>query len=842
MCRSGAGPGPTTGYRRGIVRSGHYPGPVSSSSRPRGRQVNAAQAIGLIVSFVLVATLGGVVTAGLALPAVATVNTATNLTVTGFDELPTELEQKNLPEKSTILASNGALLATFYAQNRVVVPLSDISVQLQHAVIATEDKRFYEHTGVDVTGMARAAVLSILKPNSQQQGASTITQQYVKNVLIEQALSADTPAEQQAGVEAATQAQGTAGYARKLREAKLAITLEQQETKDQILEKYLNIAPFGSSVYGAETAANHYFSVSAKDLTYLQAATIAGITQNPSAFDPTLHPEASQGRRNIVLSLLHDQGFITDEEYATGIATPLASTLKVSQVKQGCQAANDAAPGSAYFCDYVTKVMVSDPAFGATKAERLSRLYKGGLTITTTLDPTLQANADQQVKATVSVGDPSGEIQAMSVVEPGTGQVKAMAQSTDYVPGATGTAGQTAINYNVGYPYYSANQGFQPGSTFKAFTLEAWLEAGHSLNDVVDGGRGNFNFSDFTAPCTTPARGPFTVKNSENTGGMMTVLDATRNSVNRAFLSMATQLDLCQIMQNAADLGVTNAKNGKNFNPVPSDVLGTDNTTPLAMAGAFAAFASGGIYCKPVAILKVVDTNGTDLAIPSADCAQTITPDVANAMNFAMSKVWTGTMKKVGAPDFPAAGKTGTSNNNEYTWFAGYTPRLSAAVVMANPDAYVTPNYKVIGGKKYGVIYGSDVAGPTWKRFMVQSLEGQDNPGFADPSDKMLYGEKVSVPSVIGSTVDVATKALTAAGFKATVADTPVTSDVPAGLVAQQSATKASAGSTITLTLSAGPGAAPQPGASADAGLPGNPPANPPGNGQGKGTGQPGNG
>ncbi|MCG2801735.1 MAG: transglycosylase domain-containing protein [Cellulomonas sp.] len=798
---------------------------MSSSSRPRGRQVSAAQAIGLLVSFVLVASLGGVVAAGLALPAVATVNTATNLTVTGFDELPTELDEQNLPEKSTILASDGTLLATFYAQNRVVVPLTAISVQLQHAVIATEDKRFYEHTGVDVTGMARAAVLSLLKPDSQQQGASTITQQYVKNVLIEAALNADTPAERQAGVAAATQSEGAEGYARKLREAKLAITLEQKETKDQILEKYLNIAPFGSSVYGAETAANHYFSKSAKDLTYLEAATIAGVTQNPSKYDPVAHPEASQGRRDTVLGLMHDQGFITDAEYTTGIATPLASTLVVSVVKQGCQVANDAVAGSAYFCDYVTKVMVGDVAFGASTAERQARLYKGGLTITTTLDPTLQTNADTQVKATVPVGDASGEIQAMSTVQPGTGQILTMAQSTDYVPTATGVAGQQSINYNAGYPYYSVNQGFQPGSTFKAFTLLTWLEAGHSLSETVNGGQSTFRFSDFTAPCTKLSGGTFTVANSEGSGAMMTVLDATRNSVNRAFMSMATHLDLCQIMQNAADLGVTNAKSGGNFKPVPIDVLGTDNTTPLAMAGAFATFASGGVYCKPIAILKVTDANGKELAIPSADCHQAIEADVANTMNYAMSKVWTGTMKSVGAPDFPAAGKTGTSNRNEYTWFVGYTPRLASAVVLANPSGAISPNYQVIGGKYYSVIYGSDIAGPTWKRFMVQALEGQDNPGFADPSDKLLNGEKVSVPSVIGSTVDVATTALKAAGFTAKVADAPVTSDVPAGLVATQSATKATAGSVITLTLSAGPGAV-QPGQTGDIPVQGTGPGN----------------
>ena len=191
-----------------------------------------------------------------------------------------------------IKAADGTVMATFFDQNRVVVPLSEISPLLQHAVIATEDKRFYEHAGVDPKGMLRAFVKG-QTTSGPQQGASTLTQQYIKNVLIADALTKDTKAEQLAAINAARESDGAEGIARKLREAKLAISLEKTQTKDQILEKYLNIAQFGASVYGAESAAQYYFSKSAKDLNYLEAATIAGITQSPSRWDPVLNPDST---------------------------------------------------------------------------------------------------------------------------------------------------------------------------------------------------------------------------------------------------------------------------------------------------------------------------------------------------------------------------------------------------------------------------------------------------------------------------------------------------------------------------------------------------------------------
>ena len=357
---------------------------MPTPARARGRKVNAFQALALLLSFVMVAGVGGVLGAGLVLPGVAAANTVTDVSVTAFNDLPTELEQRALPEKSEILAADGTLLATFYQQNRVVVPLEDIAEIMQKAVIAVEDRRFYEHAGVDVAGMTRAAIATAM---GTTQGASTLTQQYVKNVLIEAANYAETEEERLALVDAAREADGAEGIARKLREAKIAISLEQEMTKDEILEKYLNIAAFGASVYGVESAAQYYFGKSAKDLTYLEAATIAGITQSPSKWDPALDPEANQLRRNVVLERHARAGYITQEEYETGIAHAGRGHAEGHPDQARLHGRRRRRARLRVLLRLRHQGHRPGPAFGETRQERSDLLYRGGLTITTTLDP-----------------------------------------------------------------------------------------------------------------------------------------------------------------------------------------------------------------------------------------------------------------------------------------------------------------------------------------------------------------------------------------------------------------------------------------------------------------------
>ncbi|HEY0186345.1 MAG TPA: penicillin-binding protein [Cellulomonas sp.] len=773
---------------------------MPSSPPRRGRQVTVGQTVALLMAFVLTAGVGGLLTAGLVLPVVAAASTATDLSVQAFDDLPSELEPTTLSEKSTLLASDGTVLAEFYSENRVVVSIDAVSSIMQSAVIATEDKRFYQHGGIDPSGMVRAAVQTLL---GNTQGASTLTQQYVKNVLIETAVQDGDLA----AAEAAKETEGAEGYARKLREAKLAISVEKTMTKDQILEAYLNIAQFGVATYGVESAAERYFSISAADLNYLQAATIAGITKSPTAYDPVKNPEASEGRRNTVLKLMLEQDYITQEEYDTGIATPIADTLNVSESNSGCMAAGDVVAGSGYFCDYVTQVIRNDSAFGETADEREELLYRGGLTITTTLDPTQQTIADTEVKAGVPVDDSSGVASAISVVEPGTGEIKAMAQNRIYNNTSEAGDRETSVNYNVSYDY-GGSTGFAPGSLFKPFTLLEWLRQGHSLTEKVNGSVRTLNLNQFTSCGTTYANQSWSPGNSEGGSGTMTVLDATKNSVNLAYLSMAMELDLCNIMDGAADLGVVKAGGSSGtgaFQASPANVLGSDSTTPLALAGAYAAFASGGTYCEPIAITSVQDSDGNELAVPSANCTQVIDSDTAAAINYALSNVWTGTGKSIGTPTYTASGKTGTTSENEYTWFAGYTPRLAAVVWVGYSDSMTPVQKMTINGTYYKAVYGSSIAGPTWKRFMDQALaDGQENPDFTSPTSEDVYGAEVSIPSVVGLDQATATSTLESAGFVVAIG-TPVDSDLSAGAVVSQDLTgTAVAGTTVTLVTSTG--------------------------------------
>jgi membrane peptidoglycan carboxypeptidase len=806
---------------------------MASSPSPRGRQVTVVQALALLLAFVLTAGVGGLLTAGLVLPTVAVANTATDLSVQAFEDLPSELEPGPLSEKSTMLAADGTVLATFFAENREVISLDAVAPMMQAAVIATEDKRFYLHGGIDPAGMMRALVKNQL--TESQQGASTLTQQYVKNVLIETAVrEGDT-----AAAAAAREADGIEGYSRKLREAKLAIALEKRMTKDEILENYLNIAQFGVATYGVESAAKRYFSKPASELTYVEAATIAGITKSPTAFDPVKNPEASQGRRNVVLGLMYEQDLITKDEYDTGVATPITDTLHVSEPQSGCMQAGAVISGSGYFCDYVTRVIMNDPTFGPTPEARRDLLERGGLTITTTLDPRLQTAADGEVKAGIPVDDSSGLGSAISVVQPGTGQIMAMAQNRNFNNASDAAGRDTAVNYNASYEY-GGSTGFAPGSTFKPFTLLEWFKQGHSLNDRVDGtAPRTLNENQFTI---CGAKGPnktWTVRNAEGGKGIMTVADATKGSVNLAYLSMAMQLDLCNIMNGAAELGVVKAGGAQGtgtFDAYPSGVLGTDSTTPLALAAAYATFASGGTFCSPIAITNVKNADGADIPIPSANCHQAISPDIANAMNLGLSQVFNGTGKTIGKPDYTASGKTGTTTRNEYTWFVGYTPRLSSAVWVGRPESFTPVQNLTVNGKWVNYMYGATVAGPTWKRFMDTALhDGTENPGFTSPSNDLIYGKPIPVPSVAGQDQATATRTLEVAGFTVAIGGSE-SSDITAGSVVRQDPSgSATAGSTITLTLSSGPAAAPPAGGEGGSG-PGNG-----GQGGGPGGGQGGN-
>jgi membrane peptidoglycan carboxypeptidase len=696
---------------------------VAPSALPHGRLVNALQALALLVAFVLVAGIGGVLVAGLALPAAPVLSAMTSGTAKVFQGLPSVLGEPPLSQKSTIYAADGTALATFYSENRIVVPLTSIAPIMQKAVVATEDKRFYEHGGVDPTGILRAAANNLTSDTLQ--GASTLTQQYVKNVLIEAAANQ--------GDAVAVNAARDTTLNRKLHEAKLAITLETTLTKDQILGRYLNITQFGVGVYGVEAASEYYFGHPASTTTPAEAATLAGVTKNPSLYDPQRNPGNSQARRNIVLGLMRDQSVITLAEYQQAVATPLAAGLHIQTTARGCMSANivNGVPYNAgFFCDYVTWVIKNDPAFGATQADRQLLLDRGGLNIHTTLDLKMQLIADTQVKNGVPQNDPSGIASSLVSVEPGTGQIKAMAENRTFDNSGSPGDRATAINYNTNFAY-GGSRGFQPGSSFKPFTLMAWLQDGHTLDETVNATKTTYVGKAFAASCLPGGRynllTPWSPANAEGGAvGNVTALDATTHSINTAYIAMATKIDICGTFANAKNLGVTSAF-GPDLSIAPSGIIGgASGVSPLSMAAAYATLAANGTFCQPVAITSIADLSGNALAVPSANCRQALDPKVAATVTYAMTTVIkSGTAAGIRWPaSRPAAGKTGTTDNSTDTWFDGFTPQLSTAVWTGHADSSRPLQHIRVNGTYYGQIYGATISAPTWKRFMLQALAG----------------------------------------------------------------------------------------------------------------------
>ncbi|MFP3713267.1 transglycosylase domain-containing protein [Puerhibacterium sp. TATVAM-FAB25] len=712
-----------------------------SDPRRITRTMPATQLVALLLAFLLTAGAGGVLAAGLAIPLAAGASTATDSTVELFEEVPDELTPGPLSQASFVYAADGSLLATFYAQNRIVVPLDEVSDAMKNAVIAIEDERFYEHGGIDPRGITRAFANNLAGKSTQ--GASTLTQQYVKNVLIDQAEQEGDPF----GVLEARED----SVERKLREAKLSIALEKEMSKDEILQGYLNVAQFGTSVYGVETASHYYFDKSAKDLTPVEAATIAGVTKAPSQFDPTVNPEESQKRRDIVLNKMWSLGYISTEEYNDAISTPIADTLNVTPIEVGCQAAD----GAAFFCEYVIKEIMASPEFGETSGDRQELLYRGGLEITTTLDPAKQTAAEQQVTTQVPADNTAGLESAVVSVEPGTGKILAMAQNVPYDPSSDPEPGTTSVSYAADYAH-GGSRGFHPGSNFKPFVLAEWLKTGRTLSQTVSASKVDRPLTAWHATCRGRfGRETWGPANSEgNLTGNMSVLKATYLSVNTAYASMSTQLDLCDLRNTAWDMGFRPTVDNRTRQPLtnptvedvyvtPAMVVGTQNTSPLQLAAAYATIASNGTYCEPIAITKVAKPDGSEIKVPSANCNPDALPgNVAATMVYAMKNVLTiGTahgMELAGGR--PAAGKTGTNQLSAQTWFTGFTPQISTTVWVGEASGE-TPHFDVnFQGRYIRTLYGSSIAAPLWRDYMNQATDGMPVEDFPAPDPALIGG------------------------------------------------------------------------------------------------------
>ncbi|MDF2705186.1 MAG: peptidase [Nonomuraea muscovyensis] len=676
-----------------------------------------------VVRLIAAGAAAGVLTAAVALPAVGGAGVAAKSGMEQLNLKPEPLDEPPLSERTLLRDANGKQIARFYFENRESVSLDKVAPIMRTALISIEDFRFYEHGPIDIEGTARA-LLKNMTTGGVAQGGSSITQQYVKQVLIN---AAETPEEVQAA-QAPT-------VARKLKELRHAMAVESKYSKDQVLEKYLNIAYFGAGAHGIQAAAKRFFGKPASELSLVQAATLAGAVQNPDRTDPNRGKKAQQAlveRRNTVLDRMAELGKITPQQAAEAKAKKLG--WKDTEVRGGCEESE-----YPYFCLYVQHEILNNESFGKTPKERQRLLQRGGLDIKTTIDPKMQAAAEKAIKKYVSTKDKPVASQAMVV--PGTGEIKAMAASRAF--GRSKKKNEMSYNI-VADAKHGGGVGFQQGSTAKAYTLAAALENGFKLGDGLATG------STYYAPSYSAFRDckgnrvgdpKHPVRNSsEGGGGFKTLQTGTWGSVNTFFMKLEERVGLCKVVELSKRLGLKRA-DGKPLGEYETYTLGINEVDPVTVANSYAVFASRGQYCRPLAITEYTDRDGKVKQF-KPKCEKAMDPEVADAVSSILSGVFTkGTMREVGGIGRDAAGKTGTTDDYTAAWFAGYTPNLASAVSLGDPRGAFSHKLigVTIGGRYYGYVYGASISGRIWKDSMIGALKGVEAAEFT-AADQSRFG------------------------------------------------------------------------------------------------------
>jgi penicillin-binding protein 1A len=706
-----------------------------------------------------------------------------------------ESQAHPLAQTSFLYASDGSLITTLHAgQNRVVVPFGQIPEDVRNAVVAVEDRRFYQHGGIDVKAIVRAAYADV-SAGRIVEGGSTITQQYVKNTLVgnDQTLS------------------------RKVREAELAVQVENRYTKDQILTKYLNTVYFGEGAYGIQAAAQTFFGKPAKELTLADASLLAGLISAPATFDPAVHPRAAIVRRTFVLSEMRSQGMIGRQDYRRANDRPLGLDLR---------------PGSGryiapYFVNYVKRWFLSNPRFGATYQQRYNLLFKGGLRIQTTIDPKLQRDAEYAVNQILTY--PSDPYGAMTVIDPRTGYIKAMVGGRDYF---STTDPEAQVNLATG----AGGTGRQAGSAFKPFTLVTALENGISPNKVYPAP------SSITIP--VPHGKPYPISNFSDSSysGSLSVVQATIHSVNTVYAQIERDIGDGNIQRGAERMVQVAHAMGiqSHLDAYPSAVLGSNSVNTLEMASAIGTLAAGGYHSAPTGVSEITTAEGAILYKADSTPERVVPPAVASIAAGVLAKVvqqpdGTGYGADIGRPQF---GKTGTAQELHDAWFVGAIPQLTAAVWVGFPQgqiAMVPPRTRI-------PVLGGTWPASIWKVFMLRATRGMKVESFPKaktryvtvavdatqnclanrytPPDhiqrkKFIAGtqpkqkcdrpssfQSLDVPSVVGLSESAATKVVRRAGFKVAVEEQASAS--PVGTVLSQDpqgTERAPQQSTVTLTV-----------------------------------------
>jgi membrane peptidoglycan carboxypeptidase len=706
---------------------------------PRRAGLTAA---GLLV---VISAVAGLLVGAILVPLVGAVGVGVKNAARTFNTLSVP-QLGQLPSRSEIVDSKGNLIAYYYPHSidRVPVAFNQIAPIMDKAIIAIEDARFYDHGAFDIRGTVRALVNDV--QNKDVQGGSTLAQQYVKNALI---LTAKTE-EEQREADAPTPT-------RKIRELRMAAIVAREMTKNQLLAAYLNVAYFENGARGIEVAAERYFGTSARKLTLTQSALLAGIVENPFAYDPITNPQTALARRNEVLTKMAELHFITSAQQQAAAAAPLGMKLHNTSTESGCTSYQ--ARTAAFFCDYVLRAMQVDPSY--RKAYQALNTV-GGLTIHTTLNPRDQSAAQHAVDFVEpphsAAFNPGGNVDTEALIQPGTGAIRGIAVDRPYGNGR----GQTTVDY-AAPKAYDGGLGVQTGSSSKIFTLLTALKQ-------------NIPFG-FNLPVTSPSTltgyyncqgestSPFLVNNAEGAGkGIFTLYNGTTGSINVFYSELERKVGLCNVVKTAVSLGMTRgdgtsllrrdpnmaASNNLPADNYPSFTLGSEPVAPLNMAAAYATVAAGGIYCKPVAISSVVTANGSKLPVASPGCHRVLSSQVAAAANLILQGVLTSGTAAGRGINRPAAAKTGTANEGYYAAFAGYTPTLAGYVSVFN--AYSpTGSGKMLGPPHScyrevsgflscpGQMFGDNAPGATWQYTFLHASLGPAKAFPAVPLDSPFY-------------------------------------------------------------------------------------------------------
>jgi membrane peptidoglycan carboxypeptidase len=761
------------------------------------RTTSIGGVISLLGAFLAAALVLGLLAAGLFMPAIGATGALARSGVDIFNELPGEFKTDPLAQQSRVLAADGkTVIATPQEQNRIIVKLDKVAPIMREAQVAIEDHRFYEHGGFDLQGVIRAAIANI-RTGATTSGASSLTQQYVKISLQYSALNQ--------GDEEAARAAVRKDYMRKLKEVKYAITLEKKMTKDEILQNYLNLVYYGDQAYGVEAASRHYFSIPASKLSLSQAALLAGLTQNPGTTDPVNFPEKAIARRNVVLDRMHELKRISDKDWRDARKRTLKQDLKVSESKGTCLASP-----YPYWCEFVINYVEAMPELGKTVEQRRRLLRTGGITVRTTLDPKIQKIAQEEVTRKVPIGDKSNVGAAAYITEPGTGKVLGFAQNTRYTVGKQ-SRGKTGIAWTLD-KRWGGSGGFQFGSTAKAFSLLTAMESGMSTKASVKAKAAGdtpakYKPSEFAKGCGPGSE--WTVLNDTPFGGgSISLMKATALSTNTAFVALAQQLGGCKVWDTMNRLGLRQADGNPLPKYAPAYILGAAEVSPQGVAHSYATLAADGKRCSMVVVTKITQGSKT-LAAPKTKCEEVAKADaVRGTHKFLEYNMTNGSGVRNQLDGRQSAGKTGTADKNNESWFVGYTPNLVTAVWVGTPDdgnKRLMKNVRV-GGETYPVMHGASIAAPIWKAIMNRAHDGLPVKKFKEPSDKILNGDLVDIPPVTGWSVSDATKILEGAGFSVDVGG-DMASNVAAGLVAGTSPfNRAPKGSVVTIYTSRGPG------------------------------------